>query len=101
VPEIGEEIAGYLLASVSRHPAMPGVTGDLEELRPARARRGCAEAEARRSRHRLDASAGRGVIATKVGLEAPWTEKELAFWGSLGFENDTTEVTRYFSDGCD
>lgn len=41
------------------------------------------------------------MIATKVGLEAPWTEKELAFWGSLGFENDTTEVTRYFSDGCD
>jgi GNAT superfamily N-acetyltransferase len=102
VPEIGEEIAGYLLASVSRHPAMPGVTGDLEELyvRPApdedALKRRLVEAGIEWARAR-----GAGVIATKVGLEAPWTEEELAFWGSLGFENDTTEVTHYFFDGCD
>ena len=32
VPEIDGEIAGYLLASVSGHPAMPGILGELEEL---------------------------------------------------------------------
>jgi GNAT superfamily N-acetyltransferase len=102
VPEIDGQAAGYLLASVSRHPAMPGFTGELEELyvRPGpdedAVKRALVEAGVGWARAR-DA----GVIASKVGLEAPWSDDELAFWRSMGFENDTTEVRRYFVDGCD
>jgi GNAT superfamily N-acetyltransferase len=102
VPEIDGGIAGYLLASVSGHPAMPGVVGELEELyvrpRPSEdaIKRELVEAGVAWARAR-DA----GVIGSKVGLDAPWTDEELGFWDSLGFEHDTTEVKRYFLDGCD
>ena len=102
VPEIDGEAAGYLLASVSGHPAMPGVTGELEELhvvpRPNDdvVRRELVEAGVAWARAREA-----GVIVGTVGLDAPWTEEELGFWGSMGFEHDTTEVKRYFLDGCD
>jgi hypothetical protein len=101
VPEIDGEAAGYLLASVSGHPAMPGITGELEELsvRPPNedaikrelVEAGIAWARARKA----------GVIGSRVGLDAPWTTEELASWGSMGFEHDTTEVKRYYLDGCD
>lgn len=42
-----------------------------------------------------------GVITATVGLDAPWTADELEFWTALGFENDITEVRRYYLDGCD
>jgi hypothetical protein len=102
VPEIGGEVGGYLLASVSGHPAMPGVTGELEELfvRPGPdedpVKRELVEAGIAWARAR-DA----GVISSKVGLDAAWTDEELAFWGSMRFEHDTTEVRRYYVDGCD
>ncbi len=102
VPEIAGAIVGYLLASVSRHPAMPGVLGELEELyvRPGpdedAVKRDLVEAGVAWARER-DA----GVIKGTVGLYAPWTAEELDFWGSMRFENDTTEVKRYYGDGCD
>ena len=96
VPDLDGGVAGYLLASVSGHPAMPGIKGELEELyvRPGPDREpvqrelveaGVAWARARDAR----------VIAGTVGLDAPWTADELAFWASLGFERDTAE---FFSD---
>jgi GNAT superfamily N-acetyltransferase len=96
-PEFDVEIAGYLLASVSRHPAMPGTTGELEGLyvRPRHdedaVKRDLVEAGVAWARERN--------VGT-IGLDAPWTSEELAFWTSLGFENDTTEVKRYYTDGC-
>jgi GNAT superfamily N-acetyltransferase len=102
VPEIDGEIVGYLLASVSGHPAMPGVTAQLEELyvRPGpdddALKRQLVEAGVAWARTRKA-----GVIAATVALEAPWTAEELEFWISLGFENDITEVRRYYLDGCD
>lgn len=102
VPEIEGRAAGYLLASVSRHPAMPGVTGELEELyvRPGPERdpamRELVEAGVGWARAR-DA----GVVVGTVGLDAPWTDEELGFWSSLDFERDTAEVKRYYLDGCD
>ena len=102
VPELDGGVAGYLLASVSGHPAMSGITGELEELyvRPgpdrAQVLHELVEAGATWARAR-DAR----VIVGTVGLDAPWTADELAFWASLGFEHDTAEVKRYYEDGCD
>ena len=101
VPEIEGGVAGYLLASVSGHPAMSGISGELEELyvRPGadrdQAMRDLVQAGVAWARAR-DA----GVIVATVGLDAPWTADELAFWTSLGFEHDTAQVKRYFHDGC-
>jgi L-amino acid N-acyltransferase YncA len=101
VPELDGGVAGYLLASVSGHPAMPGVVGDLEELyvRPGpdqdAVKRELVEAGVAWARAR-----GARVIVGTVGLDAPWTAEELGFWASLGFDNDTTEVKRYYEDGC-
>ena len=102
VPD-GDGIAGLLIASVTRHPAMPGVLGTLEELhvRPAPDRD-------RWQRELVDAGIAwardrhAGPIQTTVGLGAPWTDEELAFWASMGFEHDQALVTRYFpeDEGC-
>jgi hypothetical protein len=100
VIELEGTIAGCLFASVARHPAMPGVLGQLEELhvRPGpdedRLRRelvdvGIAWARDRRAH----------PIQTTIGLEAPWTDGELSFWTSIGFEHDQALVTRYFPEG--
>ncbi len=92
-----DAIAGLLIASVARHPAMPGVLGTLEELhvRPGpegdRLKRALVEAGIAWARVR-DAS----PIQTTVGLSSPWTEEELSFWISMGFEHDQALVTRYF-----
>jgi hypothetical protein len=99
VIELEGTIAGCLFASVARHPAMPGVLGQLEELhvRPGpdedRLRRelvdvGIAWARDRRAH----------PIQTTIGLEAPWTDGELSFWTSIGFEHDQALVTRYFPE---
>ena len=102
VPEIEGEIVGYLLGSVSGHPAMPGVTAQLEELyvRPGpdedAVKRQLVEAGVAWARARKA-----GVITATVGLDASWTADELEFWTALGFENDITEVRSYYLDGCD
>ena len=85
VPEIDGEVGGYLLATVTGHPAMPGITGELEELyvRPGpdedAIKRELVQAGIAWARAR-DA----GVISSRVGLDAPWTSDELTFWASLG-----------------
>jgi hypothetical protein len=95
VIELEGTIAGCFFASVARHPAMLGVLGQLEELhvRPGpdedRLRRelvdvGIAWARDRRAH----------PIQTTIGLEAPWTDGELSFWTSIGFEHDQALVTR-------
>ena len=98
VPDEGDDaIAGLLLASVARHPAMPCVLGMLEELhvRPGpeqdRFMRELVEAGIAWARDR-----GASPIQTVVGLDAPWTNEELSFWTSMGFEHGQTLVTRYF-----
>jgi hypothetical protein len=105
VPEIEGEIAGYLLASVSDHPAMPGTLGELGELGELYVRPRPDEDAVKRELVEAGVAWARarkaGMIRGTVGLDAPWTAEELAFWASLGFENDTTEVKRYFLDGCD
>jgi hypothetical protein len=103
VSEAGGTIEGYLIASVSRHPAMPGVLGMLEELhvppgeQEDRCKRDLAAAGIEWARER-----GASPIQTTVGLGAPWTEDDLGFWTSIGFEHDQALVTRYFleDEGC-
>lgn len=100
VVEAEGAIVGYLLASVARHPAMPGVLGQLEELhvRPG-------QDELRLKRELVDVGIAwardrkADPIQTTVGLEAPWTDGELSFWTSIGFEHDQAMVTRYFPEG--
>jgi hypothetical protein len=98
-----EAIVGCLLASVSRHPAMPGTLGELEELMVTpgpdhdRWKRELVDAGVAWARER-----GASPIRTTIGLDSPWRDDELAFWTGLGFEHDVTLVTRYFpqDEGC-
>jgi L-amino acid N-acyltransferase YncA len=103
VAEVEGSIVGYLLASVARHPAMPGVLGTLEELhvRPG-------PSEERLKNQLVDGGItwardrGASPIQTTVGLGSPWFDQELSFWTSIGFEHDQALVTRYFleDEGC-
>jgi hypothetical protein len=103
VAEADGGIVGLLLASVSRHPAMPGVLGTLEEVmvEPGPdhlARMGeLVDAGVAWARDR-----NASPIQATVGLGAPWTQDELSFWTSNGFEHDQALVTRYFleDEGC-
>jgi hypothetical protein len=100
VIEVEGTIAGCLLASVTRHPAMPGVLGQLEELH---VRPGSDELRLKRELVDVGIAWARDrkadPIQTTVGLEAPWTDGELSFWTSIGFEHDEALVTRYFPEG--
>jgi GNAT superfamily N-acetyltransferase len=96
VAEVERAVGGYLLASVARHPALPGVLGKLEEVyvrrgpEENRLRRELVEAGMAWARER-----GAGPIQATVALEVPWTDEELSFWASIGFEHDQGLVTRY------
>jgi hypothetical protein len=97
IKEVEGAIVGNLLASITPHPAMPGVLGTLEELhvRPGpdtgRMRVELVEAGIAWARAR-EAS----PIQTTVALDAPLTNEDLSFWTSVGFEHDQALVTRYF-----
>jgi hypothetical protein len=103
VSEVHEAIVGFLLASIARHPAMPGVLGTLEELhvRPGpdveQGKRDLVQAGIAWARDR-----GASPIQTTVGVASPWADEELAFWTSVGFEHDQALVTCYFleDEGC-
>jgi GNAT superfamily N-acetyltransferase len=101
VSEADGAISGYLLASVTPHPAMPGIVGTLEELHVStgsvEARRALVEAGIAWARDH-----GARPIQTTVAVGSPWSDEELAFWGSMGFEHDQALVRRYFleDDGC-
>jgi hypothetical protein len=103
VREADGAIAGLLLASLERHPAMSGIVGSLEELlvEPRR--------DEEELKHELVNAGiawardrGASLVQTMIGLGSPWTEDELAFWNSIDFEHDQTLVTRYFpeDEGC-
>jgi GNAT superfamily N-acetyltransferase len=99
VSEAEGAVVGLLLGSVTRHPAMPGVLGALEELMveprqdAAALKRELVDAGIAWARER-----GASPIQAAVGLGAPWTDDELSFWTSNGFEHDQTLVTRYFPE---
>ena len=101
VSDVEGVIIGFLLASVARHPAMPGVLGTLEEvhvrpregenLKPELVEEGIVWARDRVA----------SPIQTSVGMDSPWADEELSFWKSMGFEHDQALVTRYFAaEGC-
>jgi Acetyltransferase (GNAT) family len=102
VSEVDGVIIGFLLASVARHPVMPGVLGMLEEVHVRSTR----EAE-NRKRELVEEgivwarSRGANPIQTTVGVDSPWADEELSFWKSIGFEHDQAIVRRYFpEEGC-
>jgi GNAT superfamily N-acetyltransferase len=104
VSEIDGVIIGFLLASVARHPVMPGVLGTLEEVHVCPGREGV-----KRKRELVEGgiawarNRGASPIQTTVGVDSPWADDELSFWKSIGFEHDQALVTRYFlgdGDGC-
>jgi GNAT superfamily N-acetyltransferase len=94
-------IVGFITASLSGHPIMPGIAGEIEELyvRPgpdgATRRRALVDRALAWARHREART-----IRTKLSWGAPWTPDELAFWEGLGFEHDVTVVSRYEENGC-
>ena len=96
VTEADETIVGFVLASVTPHPAMPGIVGTLEEQHVGsaasdEARRALVDAAVAWARER-----GARPIQTTVAVGSPWSDEELAFWASMGFEHDQALVSRYF-----
>lgn len=99
VAEDNRELFGFLTASVTRHPVMPGPGGEIEELY-ARARADQSQVRALLAQKAIDwfHERGVGVIWSRVALDAPWTTSDMAFWTRLGFENDQTLLSRYRPD---
>jgi hypothetical protein len=85
VSEVDGVIIGFLLASIARHPAMPGVLGTLEEIRIRPGRE-----EAKRKRELVEGgitwarNREASPIRTTVGVDSPWFDEELSFWRSIG-----------------
>lgn len=101
VTEVDGTITGFVLASVTPHPAMPGIVGTREELHvspgPGEAKRALVDAGVAWARER-----GARPIQTTVAMGSPWRDEELAFWASNGFEHDQALVSRCVleDDGC-
>jgi hypothetical protein len=89
-------LAGFVNASLSRHPVMLGVVGEIEELY-VRARPDRREVELALVRRAIEwaRAQGAGVIQSRVALDAPWTAGELEMWAGLGFEHDMGLVSLY------
>ncbi len=97
VVESADTLVGFLLASVRRHPAMPGVVAELEALyvRPSPDREAL-------ERQLVDAGIAwardreAGVVVTQVAVDA-WTTNQLERWDAFGFEHQTAELRRYLT----
>jgi GNAT superfamily N-acetyltransferase len=98
VAEGSASLAGFVLASVQRHPAMPGAVAELEALyvRPSPDRETV-------ERQLVDAGIAwardreAGVVVTKVAVDA-FTPQEIERWGAFGFEHTAAELRRYLNE---
>jgi hypothetical protein len=91
-------LIGFLTCIVTRHPVMPGLSGDIEELyvqpgphwqtvQTDLVRQAVAFMQAR----------GAGSIHVRIGIgeESPKEKDQQIFWQSLGWENDMTIYSIY------
>lgn len=91
-------LVGFVTCSVTGHPVMPGLTGEIEELYvQSNPKRQEVQAELVRQAVSFMQNQGAGNIHTRicVGKECP-EERELRdFWRSLRWENDMTIYSIY------
>lgn len=91
-------LIGFVTCSVTGHPVLPGLTGEIEELYihsdpSAQTVRG------ELVKHAVAFMQGRGArsIHTRIGIgeESPDEGQQRAFWQALGWENDMTIYSIY------
>lgn len=91
-------LIGFVTCSVTEHPVMPGLTGEIEELyvQPDPHEQ---TVQAELVRQAVAFMQGRGArsIHTRIGIgeESPEEGVQRAFWQSLGWENGMTIYSIY------
>lgn len=91
-------LTGFVTCGVTKHPVMPGLTGEIEELyvQPGPHQQAV---QAELVSQAVAFMKGRGArsIHTRIGIgeESPEEGKQRAFWQSLGWENDMTIYSIY------
>ncbi len=100
VVEEQESLIGFLTCSVTGHPVMPGVSGEIEELyvQPGPQQQALL-AELVRQEVAFMQAQGAMSIHTRIGIgvESPEEPEQRVFWQSLGWVNDMTIYSIYSS----
>lgn len=98
VAEEQSTLIGFVTCAVTRHPVMPGLTGEIEELYVQTAPHQ-QEVRADLVKHAVTFMQAQGAksIHTRicVGNECPDENELRTFWQSLGWENDMTIYSIY------
>ncbi len=97
VAEEQQILIGFVTCSVTGHPVMPGLAGEIEELYvQASPDPQTVQAELVRQAVAFMKGCGAGSIRTQIGIgeESP-EEEQRAFWQSLGWQNDMTTFSIY------
>ena len=98
VAEEQHNLIGFVTCSVTGHPVMPGLAGEIEELYVQPDTQGHEiQADLVRQAVLFMQARGAGSIHARicVGKECPEEEELRAFWLSLGWENDMTIFSIY------
>ncbi len=95
-----QTLIGFVTCAVTGHPVVPGLTGEIEELY-VQATPHQQEVQVELVRHAVTFMQAQGArsIHTRicVGKECPEERELMAFWHSLGWENDMTIYSIYSS----
>jgi hypothetical protein len=98
VAEEQDLLIGFLTCSVTGHPVMPGLAGEIEELYVQHGpHRHTVQAELVRQAVAFMQARGARSIHVRIGIEeeSPKEGEQRAFWQSLGWENDMTIYSIY------
>jgi len=91
-------ITGFLTCSVSGHPVMPGLSGEIEELYVRSGPR-LQELQTELVRQAVVLMQKQGAMSIHtrigIGMESPKEHEQRVFWQSLGWENDMTIYSIY------
>ncbi len=91
-------LSGFLTGSVTGHPVMPGLSGEIEELyvQPGPDEQTVQAELVRQAVAFMQARGARSIhVRIGIGDESPDEGKQRAFWQSLGWENDMTIYSIY------
>jgi hypothetical protein len=91
-------LIGFVTCSLTKHPVMPGLAGEIEELYvQSGPHQQTVQAEMVRQAVAFMQMQGARSIHTRIGIgeESPEEGEQRAFWQSLGWENDMTIYSIY------
>jgi hypothetical protein len=92
-------LIGFVTCSVTKHPVMPGLAGEIEELyvQPGPHQQTTVQAELVSQAVAFMKGRGARSIHTRIGIgeESPEEGEQRAFWQSLGWVNDMTIYSIY------